>query len=70
MIGLLFDFLLGRMVVDQVKYHGVDTDIAGLKIRMDTAEENIAIFTPPIPGTYDLGDWSQENVIVFAAWTA
>lgn len=73
MLDLFFDFILGRMVIDQVKYHGVDTDLTVLKTRMDAAEENIAILTPggtPVQGCYVFGDWSQFDVIEFAAWTA
>ncbi len=73
MFDIFFDFFVNRMVIDQVKYHGVDTDITGLKTRMDAAEENIAILTPggtPVQGSYVFGDWSHSDVIEFAAWTA
>ena len=73
MLDLFFDFILGRMVIDQVRYHGVDTDLTGQKTRMDAAEENIAILTAggtPVQGCYVFGDWSQFDFIEFAAWTA
>jgi len=46
MLNLFFDFILGRMVIDQVKYHGVDT-------RLDSIEE---ILTPE--GICVFGDWT------------
>jgi len=68
MLNLFFDFILGRMVIDQVKYHGVDS-------RLDSIEEILNILTPggvPVQGVYTFGDWTQnyEQVIEFAAWAA
>lgn len=72
-LSFLYDYILGRLVVDQVRSYGVDVSLVELQTRVTAAEENISIITAggvPVQGTYTFGDWSHDNIVEFAAWTA
>lgn len=72
-LSFVYDYILGRLVVDQVRSYGVDVSLVELQTRVTAAEENISIITEggtPVQGTYSFGDWSHDNIVEFAAWTA
>ena len=73
-INLFFDFILGRLVVDQVRSYGIDTKLLSLQSRIDAAETNIGIITGggvPVYGSYTFGEWTDhyDSVVEFAGWT-